>query len=145
MDRHKGGKWVKSHGIRYHVITRAYNLTHCGRDKMAAILHTTFSNVFYSIYECMRVFLRFHWNLFWTIFTLVQMMALRTFQYQNHVGCLANLCLWKLSLLSPLHYIVCHVVIYGDIYSNSSTAVAMIRAPRNDIGAKSSSNGRNNG
>ena len=38
-------------------------LTHCGRDKMAAIFQTTFSNAFSSMQMC-EFRLRFHWNLF---------------------------------------------------------------------------------
>ena len=39
------------------------HLTHCGRDKMAAISHTTFSNAF-SWMKTYEFQLKFHWSLF---------------------------------------------------------------------------------
>ena len=53
-------------------------LTHWGRDKMAAISQTTFSNVF-SWMKTYEFRLRFHWHSFWihNIPSLVQIMAWR--------------------------------------------------------------------
>ena len=39
------------------------SLTHCGRDKMAAILQTTFSNAFSGTKMC-ELWLKLHWSLF---------------------------------------------------------------------------------
>ena len=43
--------------------SKAVNLTHWGRDKMAAIFQTTFSNAFSSV-KMYEFRLRFHWGLF---------------------------------------------------------------------------------
>ena len=55
------------------VLQLATMVTHCGRDKMAAIFQTTFSNAFFWMKIC-KLWLRFHWSLF-------QMVQLTIFQH----------------------------------------------------------------
>ena len=52
------------------VILLSDSLTHWGWDKMATVLRTTFSNVFYwmKIYE---FHLRFHWSLFLMVYSTI--------------------------------------------------------------------------
>ena len=57
----------------------AYSLTHQGRDKMAVVSQTTFSNTF-SWIKMYEFRLRFHWSLFpkiWLTIFIVQIMAWR--------------------------------------------------------------------
>ena len=55
--------FLSSKSLKYAVGKDSINLTHWGRDKMAAIFQTTFSNAFYwmKMYEYR---LNFHWSLF---------------------------------------------------------------------------------
>ena len=58
-------KWLLAHVLsaKWQAVARDWNLTHWGRDKMAAIFQTTFSNEFLwmKMYEFR---LSFHWSLF---------------------------------------------------------------------------------
>ena len=57
-----GTKWPRQHFQQIHLFKEKY-LTHWGRDKMAAIFQTTFSNAF-SWMKMLKFLLRFHWSLF---------------------------------------------------------------------------------
>ena len=65
-----GGKQQKTTGSFEMLMDQ---LTHCGRDKMAAIFQTTFSNAF-SWMKMYKFRLKFHWSLFPRV-------QLTTFQY----------------------------------------------------------------
>ena len=95
-------------------------LTHCGRDKMAAIFQTTFSNAF-SWMKMFKLRLRFHWSLFQkgpmnNIPALVQIMAWRRpgdkpLSEAMMVSILTHICVSRLQWVKYVHWVdsVCHM------------------------------------
>ena len=114
MENLKHMQTVKNHIAQTAV---GYILSHWGRDKMAAIFQTTFSNAFF-LMKMFKFWLRFHWSLFPinNIPALVQIMAWRRpgdkpLSEPMMVSLLTHICVtrpqWVIDLQVAVLYISC--------------------------------------